>query len=128
MVQSAESWKGSNVPAGWKAWRDRPTHGCVLSKPQMRPVVVVVADVLGHEPFPMPLIQNDHRIQHVSTAASHPALRNTILPGCAPQKLDLNSSCHFLQPIFMMESAKNVSCSDSAILGQLVLPVLRVPR
>ena len=27
---------------------------------------------------------------------------------CAPQKLDLNSSCHFLQPIFMMESAKNV--------------------
>src|SRR5215470_12357174 len=46
----------------------------------MRPVMVVVADVLGQEPFQMPLIQNDHMIQQVSTATSHPALRNTILP------------------------------------------------
>lgn len=48
IVQSAESRKGSNLASSGRAQRHRPTHRRVFSKPQMRPIVVVVADVLSH--------------------------------------------------------------------------------
>jgi hypothetical protein len=46
----------------------------------MRPILVVVAHVLGHQPLQMPLVQDDHVIQQVSSATFHPTLRNSILP------------------------------------------------
>jgi len=49
----------------------------------MRPIVMVVADVVSHEPFQVPLVQNDHVIQQVPSTASHRALRNTVLPRAA---------------------------------------------
>jgi hypothetical protein len=40
----------------------------------MRPVLMVVEHVRRHEPFEMPLIQDDHVVQQVASATSHPAL------------------------------------------------------
>src|SRR5262249_21250454 len=80
VVQAAESRNRSNLASGCRAQRDRPTHRGVFRKPQMRPVMVVIADVLSHKPFQMPFVQNNHMIQQVSSAASHPALRHPVLP------------------------------------------------
>jgi len=81
VVQSAESRKGSNLAPGDRMQLlRRPTHRRVFRQPQMRAVMVIVADILSHEPFQMPCVQNNHMIQQVSSAASYPALRNPVLP------------------------------------------------
>ena len=49
----------------------------------MSPVLVVVEQIQRHQPFQMPLIQEDHVVQQVAPATSHPALRNRVLPGTA---------------------------------------------
>ena len=49
----------------------------------MSPVLVVVEHVRRHQPFQMPLIQDDHVVKQVASATSHPALRNTVLPWTA---------------------------------------------
>ena len=46
----------------------------------MRPVVVVVADVLGHEPLEMPFVEYDDVIEQVPAATPDEAFRNTVLP------------------------------------------------
>jgi len=49
----------------------------------MRPVVMVVADVLGHEALEMPLIEHDDMIEQVSAAVADEALGDAVLPGTA---------------------------------------------
>jgi len=49
----------------------------------MRPVLMIVEQVGRHQPFEMPLVQDDHVVQQVALATSHPALRNTALPRTA---------------------------------------------
>jgi hypothetical protein len=44
----------------------------------MRPVLVIIEQVGRHQPFEMPLIQDDHVVQQVASATSHPALRNAV--------------------------------------------------
>jgi len=61
----------------------RPTCWRVLREPKMRPVLVIVVQVSRHQPFEMPLIQDNHVVQQVASATSHPALSNTVLPRTA---------------------------------------------
>jgi hypothetical protein len=44
----------------------------------MSPVFVVVEQIQRHQPFQMPLIQDDHGVQQVAPATSNPALRNPV--------------------------------------------------
>ena len=44
----------------------------------MGAVFVVVADVLGEQPFHMTFIDRDDMVQQVPTATAHPALGNTV--------------------------------------------------
>jgi hypothetical protein len=46
------------VSAGRNRCRNSPS-GCVLAEPEMSPVLVVVEQIPRHQPFQMPLIQND---------------------------------------------------------------------
>ena len=62
---------------------DWATRWRVLRETQMRPVLVVVAHILRHQPLQMPLIQDDHVVQQVSSAAPHPTLSNPVLPRAA---------------------------------------------
>ena len=52
----------------------------ILGEPEVGSVLMVIPDVLGHEAFQMAFVQNDHMIQQISAAASHPALGNSVLP------------------------------------------------
>src|SRR5271166_2694131 len=83
MVQPAESRKGLNLVFTRRANFCRPTCWRVLCEPKMRTVLMVVEQVGRHQPFEMPLIQDDHVVQQVASATSHPALRNSVLPRTA---------------------------------------------
>ena len=46
-------------------------------------VLVVIANVLAHQPFEMPFIQYDHLIQQISSTGAYPAFGDPILPWTA---------------------------------------------
>src|ERR1700687_1514268 len=79
MVQAAESRQGLNLASSPRSDRRRPARWRVLVESKMSPVLVVVEQVGRHQPFEMPLIQDDHVVQQVASATSNPALRNTVL-------------------------------------------------
>src|SRR5215472_17759771 len=87
MVQSAEAGPGMNPVADYRTTLDRAPRWGVFRQPQMRPILVVIADILSHEPLQMPFIEDNHVIQQVSAATSNPALGDAVLPraaeGCA---------------------------------------------
>ena len=45
--------------------------------------VLVVMDVLVHQPFQMPFIQHDHTVEQIVTATADPALGDAVLPRTA---------------------------------------------
>lgn len=49
----------------------------------MRAIVLVVMDVLVHQPFQMPFIQHDHMVEQIVTATADPALGDAVLPRTA---------------------------------------------
>jgi hypothetical protein len=83
MVQPAKSRKGLNLAFTLKANFCSPTFGRVLRESKMGPVLVIVERVRRHQPFEMPLIQDDHVVQQLASATSNPALSNTVLPRTA---------------------------------------------
>src|SRR5713226_883157 len=88
MVQAAESWQGLNLAFSPRADCCWPTCWRVLRESEMSPILVVVEHVLRHQPFEMPLIQDDHVVKQVSSATSNPALGNTVLPRTAKGSAD----------------------------------------
>src|SRR5215510_6356549 len=83
MMQAAESREGTYRASQCGTERGQSACWRILRKPKMRPIFMVVADILAHEPLQMPFIQYDHMIEQVAAAASHPALRDAVLPGTA---------------------------------------------
>src|SRR5215469_13403246 len=83
MMQPAESRKGLNLAFTGRANFCCTTCGRVLREPKMSPVLMVIEQVGRHQSFEMPLIQDDHVVQQVASATSHPTLSNTVLPRTA---------------------------------------------
>ena len=75
----------------------------------MSPVPVVVADVFVHEAFHVPLIENDHMIEQVTTAVADPALGHGILSRAAVAgPLGLNAKALYDINDFSIEIAATV--------------------
>ena len=49
----------------------------------MRPVLVVMADVLVHKSLQMPLIEDDHMVKQIAVAVANPTLGDDVLPRTA---------------------------------------------
>lgn len=80
MVQAAELRHGYNLTTHICIGRSYPTTRCSLLQREMGPVFVIVADVLGHQPFQVPLVKHDHMVEQVSSTVANPALGDPILP------------------------------------------------
>src|SRR6516225_4689506 len=65
MVKPAESRKGLNLAFTGRANFCCTTCWRVLRQSKMSPVLMVVKQVGRHQPFEMPLIQDDHVVQQV---------------------------------------------------------------
>ena len=83
MVQATESREGLNLASNRKTGHNRPTRWRVLGEPEMRPIRVVVAHILNHQPLQMSLIEDDHVVEQVSSAAPYPTLSDAVLPRAA---------------------------------------------
>jgi hypothetical protein len=80
MVQPAESGNRSNpwTCTGLFLWLTASRRS--LRQCEMRPVVMIVTDVLFHESSQMAFIQHDHMIEQISSTTADPALSNAVLP------------------------------------------------
>ena len=97
---------------------------------------MVVANILGEEPSQVALVHGDDVVQQVTPAASHPTLRNSILPG-APQRSANTFDFHRsdgggdLRPIFgvAIEDDESRSRPKWKSLSQLLHdpPARRIP-
>ena len=80
MMQAAETRHGNDFRTHGTFHRCIATRRSLLPQPEMRPVVVVVADVLGHEPFQMAFIEHDHMVEQIAAAVADEALSDAVLP------------------------------------------------
>ena len=80
MVQAAEPWKRYNRATCNRILLRIATLGCSLRQRKMRSVVVVVTEVLDHQSFQMPFIDNDQMVEQVLATGADPALCDTVLP------------------------------------------------
>ena len=80
MMQAAEPGHHDDFAPGLRATHRYATGRRFLRQREMRPVLVVVADVLVHQAFQMAFIQNDHMVEQIAAAVANPALGNAVLP------------------------------------------------
>jgi len=80
MMQSAESWRGNDSIASIGVLHCNTTSRRSLQERKMCPIFVVVTDVVFHEPFQMPHIEDDHVVEQVPAAIANPTLCDTVLP------------------------------------------------
>ena len=70
----------------------------------MRPIRVVITEVLDHEAFQMALIEYDDVIEQVAPTGADPTLRNTVLPRTAETgPLGLDAKAHYRVDYFFGE-------------------------
>ena len=77
VVQSAEAWEREHATAGCRSGSGRR---CFLAEPEMRPIFLIVTNVLSQEPLQMLLVDGNHVVEQIAAAALDPALRDTVLP------------------------------------------------
>ena len=70
MMQTAEPWHRDNPTTQSGLAHCLTTGRRSLCQSEMRSVVVIIAHVLKHEAFQMPLVENDHMVEQISAAAS----------------------------------------------------------
>ena len=67
MMQSAKPWHRYELAIHVCIRRCHPARRRRLVQREMRSVVMIVTDVLGHKPFQVSLVEHDHVVQKVST-------------------------------------------------------------
>jgi hypothetical protein len=102
MVQAPKLRCTNNLGLRRSVLCSRSTCGRLLRQSQVRPVVMVVADVFGHEPFEMPLVEDDDVIEQVPAAVADKALGDAVLPRASEAgPLGLNAEAlHCVDDIF----------------------------
>lgn len=80
MMQSAEPWHRNNLAGRARLFNRLPVRRSLLVQPKMSPVIVVIANILGHEPFEMALVERDHVVEQIATAGTNETFGNAVLP------------------------------------------------
>ena len=80
MMQSAQPRHCYDSATRLRVTRCRATGRRSLRQRKMRAVLVIITDVLVHEAFQMPFVENDHMVEQISAAVPDPSLRNAVLP------------------------------------------------
>ena len=80
-MQTAEPWHGNNFAACTRCLRRQPSCRSLFLQPEVRPVIMVIADVLVHQALQVAFIENDYVIEQIPAATANESLRHAILPG-----------------------------------------------
>src|SRR5580658_7659145 len=98
MVQAAEPRPGCNSPVRVRVGQRHSTLGRFFSESEVSAVVVIVTDVLIHEPLQMTLIEHDHMVEKFSSEVAHEAFDHAILPRASDRNSnrgDAQTLCRF---------------------------------
>ena len=80
MMQPAKTRQGDDAATRASALLRRPVPRRFFSQAKMRPVLVIIADVVIHEACQMVCVEHDHMIKQFATTAANEPFRNAILP------------------------------------------------
>jgi hypothetical protein len=80
MVQTAEPGHRYDLAASYGIRPYFAPSRCTLREREMRAVVIIVADVLFHEPSQMTFLQHDYMVEQISSTTAHPAFGDAALP------------------------------------------------
>jgi hypothetical protein len=80
MMQTAELGHRYNPVAATEIHHCLTTGRGSLRQRKMCSVFVIVTDVISHQAFQMPLIENNHMVEQIAAAIANPTLGNTVLP------------------------------------------------
>src|ERR1019366_1157505 len=83
VMQTTEPWHANHLGLHRSVLCSRSAHRRLLCQPEMCSVVVVVANIFGHEAFEMAFVENDDVIEQVSAAVADEAFGNAVLPRAA---------------------------------------------
>ena len=127
MMQAAKSWHRYDSAAGFGILLSPTSGRCSLRLREMRPVFVIIADVLPHQAFQMPLIQNNYMVKHIASAVADPALGHAVLPRTAEAgSLRLNAEALDSVDHFLIEigSAIKDQIAERGIVGKCLAQLL----
>ena len=91
MMQTADARQGYDVVSRARPLLRRSVPRRFFCQAEMRPVLVIIADVVIHEAFQMVFIEYDHMIEQFAPTAADEPFRNAILPrasDASPFRLD----------------------------------------
>ena len=102
MMQPAQSREGNNPArcAGVRLFR--ASSRCFLRQSKMRPVLVEVTCVFGHEAMQVAFVQDNHMIEKIAAAATDKSLGDAVLPRALERRAfgrnaeHLNGLHHFI--------------------------------
>src|SRR5215469_1322507 len=111
----------------------------------MRSILMVVADILGQQPLQVPLVQDNHVIEQVSSTTPDPTLRNPVLPRTAKGSADRLASHLFRERHHVAAKlrvsvehknrcagtyghASRICCAIQRVVGFRVTPQRRILR
>jgi len=83
MVQTTESRHRNRPATCARSSGDLSSCRGLLLQPEMGSIVVIIADILGHQPFEMSFVENNHMVEYVPPAISDKSFRDAILPWTA---------------------------------------------
>jgi hypothetical protein len=81
MVQAAEARHGDQVCGRERLWIYRAFVRSVLFERVVDPVLMIIGNIIAHQPEQMSFVQRDDVVQDLSPATSNPSFRGSILPG-----------------------------------------------
>src|SRR5580700_4611253 len=80
MMQTTEPRHGNHFRIRGRAVCCSSACRSLLIQSKMRPVVVVIVEVLSHEPLAMAFIEHNHMVEQIPAAVTDEAFRYAILP------------------------------------------------
>jgi hypothetical protein len=101
VMQSTEAWPGHHLTPSHLA---HPAAWSCFAQPKMSPVLMIVVDVSGQQSSQVALVESDHVVQQIASAALHPTFGEAVLPrtlkrGSDGVDLHGSNSSHYLEPI-----------------------------
>lgn len=96
MVQPTQALERDDLT---RARRMSPARRCLLLKPEVRSVVMIIGDVFKEESLQMSLVQSNDMVEQVPSAAADPALSNTVGQSCQLHRIATSRVLTLRSPI-----------------------------
>jgi hypothetical protein len=94
-MQTAEPRYGNDLRIRCRSRCYVPSCRSLFAQAEMCPVIVVIADVFGHEPFQVAFIQDDYVVEQVAAAVADEAFGDAVLPGTLEGSANRFNAEHF---------------------------------